>query len=259
MAVFAGVEGVLLGDDFRSGVSRSAIARLHEAGAVVIPVTAMTLGEFASSARDLGVRGPMIVEAGGAIARPRDEGWDIEPCGPPGEILLDAVREIEDRCGAELIVCSAELRGGLESGGPWADLFRANDRAFSEPFLIERGDLAEVRHAAASIGFSVRRSGAFFHLLRASEESAAFLRLRDQLRPELVVGVGASPLDGEFVRRSNIPVVVPRRDGTPDPELLAMLRTPRIAPATGPAGWAAVVGELCESLFPKRRARKSET
>jgi predicted mannosyl-3-phosphoglycerate phosphatase (HAD superfamily) len=257
VAVFAGVEGVLLDDDYISGASRAAIARLHDAGALVIPVTGMSLGEFDAIARDLGMHGPMIVEAGGAIARPGGGGWDVEPCGPPGEILLDAIREIEDRCGAELIVCSAEPCGAFAGAGAYVR--GAGDRAFSEPFLIETGDLADVRRAAASIGFSVRRSGAFFHLLRASEESAAFLRLRDQLRCELVIGVGASPLDAQFVRRSDIPIVVPRSDGTPDPELLAALRTPRIAPASGPAGWAAVVDELCESLFPKRRARRSET
>lgn len=260
-AVFTSIDGTLLdAGTFEPGTSRAVVHRLHGAGIPVIPVTVMTLEEIAPIASELGMRRAMIVEAGGAIARWRDGGWEVEPCGPPAETLLDVVREIEDRSGANLLVYSAlpEAEAARLSGRSGEMLHASTHRHFSEPFVLESGEIAAVTKAAASIGFSVRTGRRFFHLCRECDEGEAFTRVREELRCEVAVAVGGALIDAEFLSRAELPIIVPRSGGKPDPELAAKVPHARIAPAPGPAGWAAAVEEARQSLaVPRRRIRRA--
>ena len=140
--VFTAVEGMFESDS---------LTRLIAAGVPVVPVTTMTLEEIAPRATELGLRA-MLVEAGGAIARWRDDRWELEPCGLPADLLLDAIREIEDRSGASLFV-------------------DPTPRSYSVPFVIESGDAEEIARAAASLGLTIRRDERFLYLIRACEWS----------------------------------------------------------------------------------------
>ena len=221
IAVFTAVDGTLL--------DAAAIRRLQAAGIPVIPMSTLPLEEIAPIAADLGLRHPMVIEAGGAIARWKDGHWDIEPCGPDADTLLDVVTEIEDRSGAQLLVYAATAEM----------LCAPSRRCFSEPFLIESGDLAAIERAAADLGFSIRRGRRFFHLCRQCDEGVAFNRLRAELRCDLAIAVGGAPIDGEFLTRADIAIVVPGPDGTVDSELLSRVPAARIASA----GWAVAVEE----------------
>lgn len=257
IAVFTSVDGALLdARTFDAGPSRAAIRRLHGAGVPVIPVSVMTLDEIVPIADDLGLRQAMIFEAGGAIARWSGDGWEVEPCGPPAETLLDVVLEIERRSGANLLIYSAlpESDAARLSGRSGEMLRASTHRSFSEPFIVESGDLARVKRAAAALGFSVRRGRRFLHLCRACDEGEAFTRLREELQCDLAIGIGGSAVDAEFLARADVAIVVPGPDGAPDPELLAAVPDARIAPAPGPAGWAAAIDEVSRSLATPKLA-----
>ncbi len=249
IAIFTAVEGTLAG----SRTVRRTIREIQQAGASVVPVTAMTLEEIKPVLRHLGIDGPAIIEAGGGIARPLKSRWSIEPCGLSAEAWLDVVRDIEERSGASLLVYSAlpepeALRlSGLE--GPM--LQHSMHRRFSEPFVIELGDLESIRRAAASIGFHVRQGRRLLYFSRQCDEGKALARVRAELQCEIAVAVGASPLDAEFMRHAEIPIIVPGVRGT-DPELLAEVPGARIAPAPGAAGWVAAVSEVWTMLATAR-------
>jgi hypothetical protein len=187
----------------------------------------------------------MILEAGGAIARWKNGEWEVEACGPPAEILLDVVARIEDLSGSSLLVYSAlsESDAARFSSRSGAMLRASTRRHFSEPFIVESGDIRDIAAAAESLGFSIRRGRRFFHLCRHRDEGGAFTRLCDELRVDVAIGVGGSPLDAEFLARCDVKIVVPHRDGEADAELLARVPEARVAPAPGPAGWAAAVSE----------------
>jgi mannosyl-3-phosphoglycerate phosphatase len=259
VAVFTAVDGTLLDSrTFEPGPSRGTIRRLHAAGIPIIPVSAMTLGEIAPIAADLGLQQAMIIEAGGAIARWKEDRWDVEPCGPPAETVLAVIAEVEERSGANLLVYSAmeESDAARVSGRSGEMLDASIRRQFSEPFAIESGDLESVVRAAAEIGFSVRRGRRLFYLCRACDEGEAFLRVREELRCDIAVALGGSLVDAEFLTRADIPIVVPGPGRAADPDLLAKLSGARVAPAEGPAGWVAAVDEVLGTLQnPKRRAR----
>ena len=261
VAVFTSVDGTLLdARSFEAGASRAAVRRLVSAGVPVVPVSVMTLEELAPIAADLGLRTAMIVEAGGAIARWSGQGWDVEPCGPPAETLLDVVLAIENRSGASLLVYSAlPYDEAARLSGRSGEMLQASTRrCFSEPFVIESGSLEKVERAAASIGFTVRRGRRFLHLCRACDEGEAFTRLRDELQCDVAVALGGAAVDGEFLARADVPIIVPGTDGEADPELLAMVPKARVAPAPGPRGWAAAIDDVWPSIAaPKRPARRA--
>ena len=247
LAVFTSVDGTLLdAQTLQIGASRTAVRRLLASGVPVVPVSVMTLEEIAPIAAELGLRHAMVIEAGGAIARWRGNGWEVEPCGPSAETLLDVVLEIENRSGASLLVYSAlpEREAARLSGRSGKMLEASTHRCHSEPFVIESGDLERVRRAAAELGFSVRRGRRFLHLCRACDEGEAFTRVRQELGCDIAVALGGAAVDAEFLRRADVPIIVPGPDGEPDAELLSSVPHALIAPAPGPAGWAAAVEEI---------------
>ena len=256
--VFTALEGTLLDfETFEAGASRAALKRLANEDVPIVPVSVMTMSELEPIARDLGFKHAMIIEAGGAIARRTPTGWNVEPCGPESDVLLDAVAAIENRSGADLIVYSVlpEQEAARLSGRSGAMLSRSTQRGFSEPFVVEKGDIADVEKAASELGFKVRRGRRFFYLCRADVEGEAFLRLREELHCDLAIAVGGSPLDAEFLLRSEIPVIVPGADGEVDPELRTRVPRARVAPTSGPAGWAAAVEEIQASIARPGRVR----
>src|SRR3954453_7348634 len=89
-AIFTAIDGTLLDSrTFDAGRNREVIARLHDLRVPVIPMTVMTLDEIAPIAASLGLRDPMVIEAGSAIARWSDEQWIVEACAPRAEAMLD--------------------------------------------------------------------------------------------------------------------------------------------------------------------------
>jgi mannosyl-3-phosphoglycerate phosphatase len=160
VVVFTSVDGTLLdARTFEAGSSRETVRRLRDAGIPVIPVSVMTLDEIAPIAADLGLGTAMIIEAGSAIVRWSDHSWQVEPCGPSAETLLEVVSDIERRSGASLLIYSVmpETDAAQLSGRSGEMLRASTHRCFSEPFIIERGDAEAVARAAAEIGFSIRR------------------------------------------------------------------------------------------------------
>ena len=257
VAVFTALDGAVLDPkSFEPDASVAAVERLHAAGIPLVPVTVMTLEEIAPVAAALGLHHPMIVEAGGAIARPAAHGWTIEPCGPPAETLLEVIREIEERSGASLLVYSAlEARDASVLSGRTGDMLEASvQRCFSEPVVLERGHLNAVIEAAESLGFTLKRGRRFLHLCRQCDEGEAFARVREELNCSVAIAIGGTPVDAGFMKRADLAVIIPGADGKVDRELLRAVPHARIARAAGPAGWAdsvdAILAEV--SRIPSR-------
>ena len=252
VVVFTGLDGPLVDEgtsDFRQ--ARPMLRKLRAAGIPIVPFTRRTLAEVESLASELGVREAMIVEAGGGIARHTMMGWELEGCAPEAATLLNVIREIEERTGAELTVVSAlpQDEARMISGLSGDALRRSTVRCYDEPFLILSGEFEEIGRAAAGLGFQLRHDGQFLHLRRSSDEGRALRQLREELRCEVAVAIGDSPIDAEVLTRAEIPIVLPRRNGTPDPELTARVPNARLAPAPGPAGWAAALEEVWPYLL----------
>ena len=257
--VFTDLDGTLL--DARTYAwepAAPALAALKARGVPVVFCTSKTLAEAALWAERLDCPGPHIVENGGGIAWPRDlplpdgvageieEGWTIVPLGAPYDSLRAALRDIASDAGCRLSGLGdwtvAEI--AMLTGLPMEEAGRARRRRFDEPFRIIGADEeacgSAVRLSAAKRGFSVVRGGRFWHLFGHGGKGAAVKRLVDLLPcPSgrwLTVGLGDAENDLPMLDAVDVPILMPRHDGTYDPAV----SVPRLRRARepGPVGWA---------------------
>lgn len=248
--VFTDLESMLDNGRADRAEVRATVARLQRAGVPVVPISAKTFEEVEPIARELGLTDPLIVEAGAAIARRRDDQWELETCGPDADSILDVVGKIEVATGAHLSLYSVMRRDEAArlSGLALELVPRSQRRLCDEPFVISRGELEDVVVAAGGLGFSVRHDGRLYHLCGAEGTGAAFMRVREELGCALAVGIGSSAIDGDYLSRCDVAVIVPR-DARPDPELLEQVPQARIAADSGVVGWVATIEKIRSELF----------
>ena len=251
-AVFTDLDGTLLdATTFDLEPARPMLDRLRGANVPVVPVTSKTFDEVEPLARELGFRHALIVESGGGIAGWDGGEWIFETIGPSSDVLRQAIDELQRRSGARIARYSAmdAVDAARNSGLTGEALARSQRRRFSEPFILESGLPEDVIGAAAAMGLRVRRGGRFLHLGGLSGKGEAVARVREELGSDVrMVALGDAPMDAEFLGLADIPIIIPHRDGTPDPELLVRVPHARVAPAPGPAGWAAAVGAVWREL-----------
>ena len=66
------------------------------------------------------------------------------------------------------------------------------------------------------------------------------MRVREELRCEAAIGIGASPVDAEFLSRAELPLIIPAPTASRR-GVIARVPHARIAPAPAPDGWSAAV------------------
>ena len=251
-AVFTDLDGTLLDSTtFDFEPARSVLERLRRAHVPVVPVTSKTFDEVELLARDFGWHHALIVESGGGIAGWDGDGWIFETIGPSSDVLRQAIDELQRRSGARIARYSAmdAVEAARNSGLTGEALARSQRRRFSEPFILESGFPEDVIGVAAAMGLRVRRGGRFLHLGGLGGKGEAVARVREELGCDVtMVALGDAPMDAEFLSLADIPIIIPHRDGTPDPELLVRVPQARVAPAPGPAGWAAAVDAVWREL-----------
>lgn len=268
--VFTDLDGTLL--DARTYAwepAAPALAELKARGIPVVFCTSKTLSEVAVWAERLDCPGPHIVENGGGIAWPRDlplpegvsgepeEGWTVVPLGVGYYVLRAALREIAAETGCRLSGMGdwtvdeiATLTGLLAEE---ADLARR--RRFDEPFRIVGGDEEvcgeAVRRSAEKRGLSIVHGGRFLHLFGHGGKGAAVRRLLDLFPcPSgrwITVGLGDAESDLPMLEAVDVPILIPRPDGTYDPA--GSLPGLRRARKPGPAGWAEEVEAVLEAAL----------
>jgi mannosyl-3-phosphoglycerate phosphatase len=245
LLVATDLDGTLLDETYGLEPARPALAALAGAGAWVVLASSKTRAEMEPLARQLGLRTPLIVENGGALLVPDEEGvYQSVAAGVPYAELRAALDEIARETGAALrgfsslgVEAVAALTG-LDLAAARLALRREHD----EPFVLaDEGQAAAVVAAAERRGLRVTRGGRFFHLSGDHDKGRALASLlelfgRDAQRLS-TVGLGDAPNDLPLLRAVRRAIVIPRPDGTLDPTLVAALPRAEAAPAAGPAGW----------------------
>lgn len=255
---------------YRAGPARRVLRRLRQLGVPVVLCTSKTRAELRALRREL--EGPhlAIVEDGGGI---------LVPPGIVPARRLPAARRVGDGRLVRLAPGYARIRRAFaavrrETGGAavgFGDMTvaavaaatglspgaarLARRREFDEPFLFVSDERAHARRAArhaARHGLVVTRGGRFWHLHGRSDKGHATRLARDLLRQAngafFIIALGDSPLDAPMLREADLPIIVPRPDGSADPALRRRLRRARVAPAPGPAGWAQAVTRALREL-----------
>lgn len=256
--IFSDLDGTLLDHDtYDWSPARPALDALATRRVMVVLCSSKTRTEMARLATAMRLVAPLIVENGGGVwlpaswrgAVPHDasvvsDGW-VVVLGTHADVLRYALPELADAVGmtlrgfGDMDVDEVARRTGL----PRQAAALARQREFSEPFVAEDGaDLPLLDAAARLRGLRVTRGGRFFHLIGQSDKGNAVRTVSEWLGPRVVgstLGFGDAPNDLPLLQAVDEPVIVPRPDGAPHPDLVTALPHAVIAPAPGPTGWNA--------------------
>jgi mannosyl-3-phosphoglycerate phosphatase family protein len=246
-----------------------ALHALAERGVPLVLCSSKTRAEMLPLARALPATGPFIVENGGAIVVPRghlprlagrrdSDGYRHVMLGTGRDALVRALAEMAEAAGAR-------VRGFSSMSG--ADLValtgldpeaaeRALQREYDEPFILESGEEERLSRGAAARGLRLTRGGRFHHLLGPVDKGRALRRLLALYAAEgrrfASVALGDSPNDVSMLQAADRPIVIPRPDGRPHPDLAAALPEAEVAPEPGPSGWSrAVLAVLGGKRLPR--------
>jgi mannosyl-3-phosphoglycerate phosphatase len=233
--LFTDIDGTLLDHhDYQPGPAEAALGRLHQRGIAVVPVTTKTGAELEALAPRLGLRHGWIAEGGAEIR------WSGNVTVTVLGVAVDRVRRglaaAAAAAGATVRgfadVSDGELRDltGLDSRGVRA----ARQRAWSESFLVLRGDPAELAGQLERRGLRMKQGGRFFTATGPHDKGSAVRQMLAR-HPADSWAVGDAPNDGSMLAVVDHPHQVRRPDGT-----WADLGVPGITrlDGIGPAGFA---------------------
>jgi mannosyl-3-phosphoglycerate phosphatase len=268
LIVFTDLDGSLLNhEDYSFAEARPVLARISGNNIPLIFVTSKTRREVEILQRAMGVREPFIVENGGGIYFPAGyRGWTIE-----------RGREVAGYTLIELGVSYAQIRSflarfgsrfGIRGFGDWSvneisartglamdKAERAGQREFTEPFVAASfADMAALEALAAEHGLKITRGGRFYHLIGAGQDKGVAVRTAREIfdrylgRHPVAIGIGDGENDLPMLAQVDIPVLIPRPDGTSLDLLL-----PRVVIAGDPGcrGWNNAMGKILDELATK--------
>jgi mannosyl-3-phosphoglycerate phosphatase len=242
------LDGTLLdGATYDFAPARPAVEALRRAGIPLVLCSSKTRAEMVPLAAEIGAFGPLVVENGGAVVHP---GGSVLVLGTERARLLAELPGVAREAGVRVRPFAGMSAGEVAALTALTEdqAERALQREYDEPFLVqgppERDAEVDARleSAARRRGLQVTHGGRFHHLTGPTDKGRA---LRAIVRAEGVdgdvLGLGDAPNDLPLLLAATRPIVMPRRDGTLDPELAASLPGAERAPGPGPAGWSAAV------------------
>lgn len=255
------LDGTLLDEEtYDFGPALPALEALRRAAATLVLASSKTRGEMEPLAEILGIRGPLIVENGGAVLVPSARGgYAVTPLGDPVPHLAHELRELAVESDAQVRGFSSLSPSELIrlTGLSTEAAHRALDRSYSEPFVLENESvLAQLEVAAGRRGLRLTRGGRFFHLTGATDKGHALRFVLEGFERRGIrfrtVALGDSENDLAMLRSVDRPILMPRPGGSVNPGLAAALPLAERAPAPGPSGWnAAVLTVLSGGRLPQ--------
>ncbi|MBI3780644.1 MAG: HAD-IIB family hydrolase [candidate division NC10 bacterium] len=258
--IYSDLDGCLLDrESYRFEAARPALEHLKGQGIPVVLCSSKTQAEVEFHREILGLPDPFIVENGGAILIP--EGYFPAPhafrrsagvygmieLGVPYARLTRALHGIRHVTGFDLrgFAGMSPEEVALLTGLDLEAARRAKARRYDEPFVADLNpqQIQRLTFEIRRRGLILSRGGRFYHLTGRNTKGLAVVLLTLLYRsnsPDLItVGLGDGPNDLSMLERVDFPVVIPRERFLVDTALMG--RPWRVAPAPGPAGWAAAI------------------
>lgn len=270
--VYSDLDGCLLDrETYAFQAARPALELLERQGVPLVLCSSKTRAEVEFHRDILGLTDPFIVENGGAILIPegyfalpygftRSEGpYRLVEFGVSYPRLVEALGEI--RWATDLGLRGfSEMTPGEVAFITGLDLDaarRAMARQYDEPFVADLSPtgIQRVEDEARRLGLTLTRGGRFFHLKGGHTKGLAvdyLTRLYRRDSPGVTtVGLGDGANDLSMLQRVDIPVVIPGEPAVLDRGLEGHPWT--VAPAPGPAGWAAAVRAIVSGEHAEAR------
>ncbi|HNY64817.1 MAG TPA: HAD-IIB family hydrolase [Deltaproteobacteria bacterium] len=260
MVIFTDLDGSLLDHaDYSYRRALPALKKIRANGIPLVMCTSKTRKEVEVLRGEMGVEGPFIAENGGGIFFPMTSGLRVEECiaihnhkciplgvpyGMVRAFLKSASRYYPIKGFGDMTVEEVVRHTGL----PREKALLAKYREFTEPFVIEREEsIPALKEAAHEAGISITRGGRFFHFTGLGSDKGRAVRMTRRIFEKnwkasvTTVGVGDSRNDLPMLQQVDIPVLIPKHDGSfEDFSLPNLIR----APFPGSRGWNEVMYSL---------------
>jgi mannosyl-3-phosphoglycerate phosphatase len=265
IVVITDLDGTLLDQQTYSfALSLPAVQRLRERRVPIVLCSTKTRAEMLPLWRELELGDPFICESGGSIHIPpgyfqftaiemkRDGPFDVLELGADILFLRERLAQAARSCGVVFrSFASLSLDEINELTGLAKDqAFRARQREYDEPFVIESGDPAQLVAVLQAQGLTISKGDRFYHLTGGHGKGEAVRRLLDLYRRQwgevVSVGLGNSANDLPFLREVDRPVLVRNPDRSWDSEVIWSL--PRVArtDSIGPQGWREAIDKILD-------------
>jgi mannosyl-3-phosphoglycerate phosphatase len=265
IVVITDLDGTLLDQQTYSYESSlPAVQRLWTWGIPIVLCSTKTRAEMLSLWRRLELRDPFICESGGAIHVPpgyfpftaiemkRNGRFEVLELGSDVHGLRERLAQASSDCGvgvrsfASLSLDEINELTGLAR----EQAFRARQREYDEPFVIESGDPARLVAALQAQGLTITKGDRFYHLTGGHGKGEAVKKLLDLYRRQwgeiVSVGLGNSANDLPLLRAADIAVLIRNPDGRWDAEVTTHLPNVTRTDGIGPKGWREAIDNLLD-------------
>lgn len=266
LLIFTDLDDSLLDHgDYSVAGARPALARIKRLGLPLIFTTSKTRAEVTDLQEELELDQPFIVENGGGLFFPPL----LADLPLPGSELrgrhrllrfgveYDVLRRFLQKHGARFRVRGfgdmTEAEVAERTGLSPRQAARAKRREFTEPFVCS-GNPERFREFAVGRGLAITRGGRFYHLMGFGQDKgravrAAIRAWRYAGRPVMAIGLGDSENDEPLLANVEIPVQIPRPDGS----FAELAISPLVrARAPGSRGWGEAVMDLLDDWENER-------
>ena len=263
LLVFTDLDGSLL-DHHRYSFNGAAQAllRIQHYSIPLILTSSKTRVELQALQEKLGLNEPFIAENGGGIFIPKaytlldnrtlekQGNYYTKRFGRPYQFIRKVFAILRSKYNIKGFgdMTIAEIMAATNLGRK--DALLAVQRDFTEPFLFKAGpQLKELEKDAAAHGLKITSGGRFYHLIAAEQDKgravSETLALFQASRSDKIVSVGLGDAENDFpmLRAVDIPVLIPKPDGSFENLNLDELRK---APYPGSKGWGAAVMEVLD-------------
>lgn len=263
--IFTDLDGSLLNhDDYSFEDARPALERIKENGIPLVITTSKTRVEVEEIQRELGIEDPFIVENGAAIFFPlgyhvpdTSQG-EIRPpyalikIGRPYKEIRGFIEKTRPAFGIQGFGDLTAYQVGQLAGMSPEKAALAREREFTEPFLLPNAaDLQSLQDLALREGMKVLKGGRFYHLVGMHQDKGEAVKIVKTLLsenhriPVKTIGVGDSLNDLPVLEEVDIPVLIPRPDGTYEEMNLPNLRR---AIFPGSKGWQQSIERVLDEV-----------
>ena len=265
IVVITDLDGTLLDQQTYSYESSlPAVQRLWTWRIPIVLCSTKTRAEMLPLWRQLELRDPFICESGGAIHVPpgyfsftaiemkRNGPFEVLELGSDVHGLRERLAQAARSCGVAVrSFASLSLDEINElTGLPRDQAFRAWQREYDEPFVIESGNAAQLIAALQAHGLTVTKGDRFYHLTGSHGKGEAVRKLLDLYRRQwgevMSVGLGNSANDLPLLRETDIAVLVRNPDGRWDAEVMTHLPNVTRTDGIGPKGWREAIDNLLD-------------
>ncbi len=275
--IFTDLDGTLLNEQYSFEDARDALRAIKSMNVPLVLCSSKTGAEILQCRKLLGNTDPFISENGGGIYIAEKLNDELRTCLPVGKVTKG-----KDYSVVELGASYRELRKALQelrsegfdvtgfgdmnvdevmrlTGLKAADAKRALKREFDEPFVFygDRAGEAKLKRRIKAKGFNFTK-GEFFHIMGDSDKGRAVNIIKNMYGGKggrsgkggkiITAALGDSPNDIEMLQKVDYAVVVQKKDGTYNRQVVRNVKGCIKADGVGPVGWNKAVIELLSKI-----------